>query len=131
MAWGPWPVAAGSHGCAWRRRSRTPDPGSPRRPLGPRGAVHHAQAGGRLSADGVPLPPVPERGCNEEEATRVLEGVAAEGRPWTVALVPHRWTERFDCVTGDSLRCVSASAAVLPLWPISLIEGRVRDNVLK
>ncbi|KAM3230151.1 hypothetical protein ACQJBY_060759 [Aegilops geniculata] len=93
MAWGPWPVAAGSHGCAWRHRSRTPDPGSPHRPLGPRGAVHHAQAGGHRSADDVPLPPVPERGCNEEKAARVPEGVAAEGWPWAMALVPHRRTE--------------------------------------
>ncbi|KAF7080226.1 hypothetical protein CFC21_084332 [Triticum aestivum] len=126
MAWGPWPVAAGSHGCAWRHRSRTPDPGSPRRPLGPRGAVHHAQAGEHRSTDGVPLPPVPERGCNEEKAARVPEGVAVEGWPWPWCRIDG---QRFDCVAGDSLRCASASAAVLPLWPISLIESRVRDNV--
>ncbi|XBH63277.1 hypothetical protein VPH35_117297 [Triticum aestivum] len=105
MAWGPWPVAVGSHGCAWRRRSRTPDPSSPRRPLGPRGAVHHApRAWWRAS-------------------------LRRAGRwPWPWCRIDG---QRFDCVTGDSLRCVSASTAVLPLWPISLIESRVCDNVLK
>nr|XP_040257777.1 uncharacterized protein LOC120975023 [Aegilops tauschii subsp. strangulata] len=54
MAWGPWPVAARSHGCLCSRRSRTSDPGSPHRPLGPRGAVHHTQAGGSVTAEGRP-----------------------------------------------------------------------------
>uniref|UniRef100_M8B352 Uncharacterized protein n=1 Tax=Aegilops tauschii TaxID=37682 RepID=M8B352_AEGTA len=54
MAWGPWPVAAGSHGCVCRRRSRTSDVGSPCQPLGPRGAVQHAQAGGSVTAEGRP-----------------------------------------------------------------------------
>ena len=92
MVWGPWPVTAGSHGCAWRHRSRTPDPGSPRRPLG-RGAPFTTRRPEHRSTDGMPLPPVPERGCNEEKAARVPEGVAAEGRPLAVAVVPHRWTE--------------------------------------